>query len=81
MGLETGVRGAGGCGASPSVPDTHWGREPQQQGYWSHSGRGKGSPAGLGQSSGFGQFQGLNVPTPQELPCPSEHGQEAAVTW
>lgn len=55
----------------PSVSPTHTGPgQPQQQSYWSLSGRVKGSPAGRGQSSGFGQLQGLNVPTPRNRHVP-----------
>lgn len=49
----------------PEVSPTHTGPgQPQQQGYWSHSGWGRGSRTGPGQSSGFGKLQGLNMPTP-----------------
>lgn len=79
-GLETDVREAGHQGVSCSVPNTHWARtataaellEPE----W----------VGEGEEQDWGRALGLTAPGPphvhpQELPCPCEHGREAAVTW
>lgn len=83
-GLKTGVREAGGYGVSRSVPNTHWARTATAAELWSHSGRKRSSGVGWGgaggRALGLDSSRASTCP-PQELPCPSEHGQEAAVTW
>lgn len=65
----------------PSVSPAHTGPgQPQQQGYWSHSGQVQGSRAGRSRALGLDSSR-TSACHPQDLPCPSEHGQEAAVTW
>lgn len=80
MGLETGVRGAGGCGAPPSVPDTHWGRAATAAGLLEPQWMGEGQP-----SRTRAELWVWTVLGPQHAHPPgtamSEHGQEAAVTW
>ena len=56
--------------------DSHSSRAMEAQ--W--SGEGQGSRMGWGRALGLDSSRASMCP-PQELPCPSEHGQEAAITW
>lgn len=81
QGSETAVREAGDYGASLGVPNTHWARTATAAELLEPQWAGEGQPSRTRAELWVWTAPGSQCAHPQELPCPSEHGQEAAVTW